>query len=273
MKKGMEQLKRAYVHVHNILKRDVTYGLILGSGLGAVTDSFENAIEIPYSDIPEFPVSTVPGHDGKLVIGEYNGKTAVLMKGRFHYYEGYEPDQVVFGVRLMKLLGVKKLFVTNAAGGVNTNFQPGDLMIITDHIGLFSPSPLRGANINEFGPRFPDMSYAYDPEMIKIALESARKLNIKVQKGVYCFTQGPMFETPAEIRAIRTLGGDAVGMSTVPEVITANHCGIKVLGISNISNMAAGVLDRPLSHEEVMETGDRVKETFISLVKEILDRI
>jgi purine-nucleoside phosphorylase len=269
----MEELKKAYNYVYNIIKRKVSYGLILGSGLGGVTDSFENKIEISYNEIPEFPVSTVPGHDGRLVFGEYNGKFAVLMKGRFHFYEGYEPSRVVYGVRLMKLLGVEKLIITNAAGGVNTEFNPGDLMIITDHIGLFAPSPLRGPNFSEFGPRFPDMSYAYNPELIRIAEACAKKLNIPVRKGVYVFTQGPMFETPAEIRAIRILGGDAVGMSTVLEVITANHCGIKVLGISCISNMAAGVLDQPLSHEEVMETGDRIKPLFISFVKEILDRI
>lgn len=269
----MEKLMKAYEYVRKIVNTPVQYGLILGSGLGGVGDSFENAIEIPYSEIPEFPVSTVPGHEGKLIIGEYNGKTAVLMKGRFHYYEGYEPVETVFGVRLMKLMGVTELIVTNAAGGVNTRFNPGDLMIITDHIGLFCPSPLRGPNIDRFGPRFPDMSYAYDRDLMKTALQCADDLGIQVQNGVYVFTQGPMFETPAEIRAIRILGGDAVGMSTVPEVIVANHCGIKVLGISCISNMAAGVLDQPLSHDEVMETGDRVREKFISLVKEIIDRI
>jgi purine-nucleoside phosphorylase len=185
----MEELKKAYNYVYNIIKRKVSYGLILGSGLGGVTDSFENKIEISYNEIPEFPVSTVPGHDGRLVFGEYNGKFAVLMKGRFHFYEGYEPSRVVYGVRLMKLLGVEKLIITNAAGGVNTEFNPGDLMIITDHIGLFAPSPLRGPNFSEFGPRFPDMSYAYNPELIRIAEACAKKLNIPVRKGVYVFTQ------------------------------------------------------------------------------------
>jgi len=171
------------------------------------------------------------------------------------------------------LAGVEKLIVTNAAGGVNTGFTPGDLMIITDHIGLFCPSPLRGPNIDSFGPRFPDMSYAYDRELVKKAEKCAAKLDINIKKGVYVFTQGPMFETPAEIKAVRILGGDAVGMSTVPEVITANHCGIKVLGISCISNMAAGVLDQPLNHLEVMETGEKVKNKFELLIKEILDNL
>ena len=269
----MEKLNQAYDYLSKIIKEPVQYGLVLGSGLGALSDSFENSVEIPYTDIPGFPVSTVEGHEGKLVIGDYNGKKAMLMKGRFHYYEGYDMDKVVFGIRIMKLAGVEKLIVTNAAGGVNTGFTPGDLMIITDHIGLFCPSPLRGPNIDSFGPRFPDMSYAYDRELVKKAEKCAAKLDINIKKGVYVFTQGPMFETPAEIKAVRILGGDAVGMSTVPEVITANHCGIKVLGISCISNMAAGVLDQPLNHLEVMETGEKVKNKFELLIKEILDNL
>jgi purine-nucleoside phosphorylase len=245
-------------------------GLILGSGLGVLADEIENAVKIPYNEIPEFPVSTVEGHAGQLVFGTLQGKTVVAMQGRFHYYEGYSMDKVTFPVRIMKTLGVTTLIVTNAAGGVNETFQPGDLMIITDHINNMGTNPLIGPNDDDFGVRFPDMSEAYCKNLRQLAKEVAAKLNIPIKEGVYVANTGPSYETPAEIRMIRKLGGDAVGMSTVPEVIVARHANIKVLGISCISNMAAGILDQPLTHDEVIETTEKVKSNFLALVKEIV---
>lgn len=248
-------------------------GLILGSGLGAIADKIENAEHYNYSDIPNFPVSTVQGHAGKLVIGNYHGKQVVAMQGRFHFYEGYNMNQVTFPVRVMKLLGIKTLIVTNAAGAVNTNFNAGDLVLITDHINLSGTNPLIGKNLDEFGPRFPDMSNAYDKELQNKVKEIAKNEGIKLREGVYTMLSGPTYETPAEIRMVRTLGGDAVGMSTVPEVIVANHCNLKVLGISCMTNMAAGILDQPLSHKEVMETSEKVRSTFIKLMTSIIKNI
>lgn len=247
--------------------------LILGSGLGVLADDVENRIEINYSDIPHFPVSTVEGHAGKFVCGDLEGKKVIMMQGRFHFYEGYDMKNVVFPVRVLNRLGVKNLIVTNAAGGVNTEFAPGDLMIITDHINMAGTNPLIGRNIDEFGPRFPDMSCAYDKEFIKLTEKVALEKGLKIKKGVYLMLTGPSYETPAEIRMVRILGGDAVGMSTVPEVITANHCKMKVLGISCITNMAAGILDQPLKHEEVMETSNRVKDSFKMLIRGIVREI
>lgn len=245
-------------------------GLILGSGLGVLADEIEGAVKIPYQEIPGFPVSTVEGHAGQLVIGSLQGKNVVAMQGRFHYYEGYSLDQVTLPVRVMKEIGVKALIVTNAAGGVNESFSPGDLMIIRDHINFTGTNPLIGPNDERFGVRFPDMSNTYSPRLRQLAKEAAEKLNINIQEGVYFGNTGPTYETPAEIRMARFLGGDAVGMSTVPEVIVARHANLEILGISCISNMAAGILDQPLSHEEVMETTEKVKEKFLLLVKTIL---
>lgn len=245
-------------------------GIVLGSGLGPLVNEVKEQIEIDYGDIPNFPIPTVEGHAGKLIAGEIGGKPVLVMKGRFHFYEGYDISQVVFHIRVFKLLGISHILVTNAAGGVNRDFSPGDLMLITDHISFFAPSPLRGKNADEFGVRFPDMSEAYSKEMITMAEKTAGELGIKLQKGVYAFTQGPMYETPAEIRALRILGADAVGMSTVPEVIAARHAGMKVLGISCITNMAAGILEQPLSHEEVMETAKKVETRFVSLVNKLI---
>jgi purine-nucleoside phosphorylase len=245
-------------------------GLILGSGLGVLADEIENAVKIPYNEIPEFPVSTVEGHAGQLVFGTLQGKTVVAMQGRFHFYEGYSMDKVTFPVRIMKTLGVRSLIVTNAAGGVNESFQPGDLMIISDHINNMGTNPLIGPNDDHFGVRFPDMSEAYCKNLRQLAKEVAEKLNIPIKEGVYVANTGPSYETPAEVRMIRKLGGDAVGMSTVPEVIVARHANMKVLGISCISNMAAGILDQPLTHDEVIETTEKVKSNFLSLVKEIV---
>ncbi|WP_077621666.1 purine-nucleoside phosphorylase [Sediminibacillus massiliensis] len=253
--------------VNNI---EPTIGLILGSGLGVLADEIENPIAISYKDIPHFPESTVAGHKGQLVAGELEGQTVVAMQGRFHYYEGYTLEQVTFPVRVMKQLGIEQLFVTNAAGGINESFEPGNLMLITDHINNLGDNPLIGPNDEELGPRFPDMSTAYDKTLIDHAKQSAERLNLDVKQGVYVANSGPVYETGAEVRMLRVLGGDAVGMSTVPEVIVARHMGIRVLGISCISNMAAGILDQPLSHDEVIETTEKVRGDFLSFVKEII---
>jgi purine-nucleoside phosphorylase len=245
-------------------------GLILGSGLGVLADEIENPVKIPYNEIPDFPISTVEGHAGQLVFGLLSGVEVVAMQGRFHFYEGYSMDKVTFPVRVMKELGVEMLIVTNAAGGVNESFSAGDLMIITDHINNMGTNPLIGPNDSKLGVRFPDMSEAYSKELRAAAKEIASRLNIKVQEGVYLGNPGPVYETPAEIRMARVLGGDAVGMSTVPEVIVARHSGMKVLGISCISNMAAGILDQPLTHDEVIETTERVKADFLRYLKEIV---
>ncbi|WP_294189310.1 purine-nucleoside phosphorylase [uncultured Clostridium sp.] len=248
-------------------------GLILGSGLGSLADSIENPEFYPYEELPHFPVSTVEGHAGRLVIGMLNGKCVIAMQGRFHYYEGYAMNEVTFPVRVMKLLGVETLIVTNACGAVNESFKPGDLMIIKDQINFSGDNPLIGANLKEFGPRFPDMSSAYTPSLIEKAEEVAKSLKIDIKKGVYMMFSGPTYETPAEIRMSRVLGADAVGMSTVPEVIIAAHSGMKVLGISCLTNMAAGILDQPLNHEEVVETSNMVKEKFTSLMNKIIETI
>ena len=245
-------------------------GLILGSGLGVLADLVENPTTIAYSDIPHFPQSTVEGHAGELLIGTIQGRGVVLMKGRFHMYEGYGPEMTAFPVRVMKAIGVKQLLVTNAAGGVNTSFEAGDLMLISDHLNMTGTSPLIGANDNKLGPRFPDMSQAYSKRLRQAAHEVAAKHSFTFREGVYAGLLGPSYETPAEIRMLRSLGADAVGMSTVSEVIVASHAGMEVLGISCISNMAAGILDQPLSHEEVMETADKVREQFLKLVLDII---
>ena len=247
-------------------------GIILGSGLGEIADEIKG-IEISYSEIPGFKSSGVHGHAGKLVIGKLGSKTVVAMQGRLHYYEGNTIQEVVYPVKVMKLLGIEKLIVTNAAGGVNTNYTPGDLMIIDDHLNLLGNNPLIGKNNDELGPRFLDMSYAYDKSFIDLAEKTAKELNIKTQKGVYVAMTGPTYETPSEVRMLRTLGADAVGMSTVPEVIVANHMGVKVFGISCITNMAAGILDQPLNHEEVIETANIVKKDFKALVKALIEKM
>lgn len=247
--------------------------LILGSGLGDMAEEAEDKIVIDYKDIPNFPVSTVQGHKGRLVFGTIRGRKVVFMQGRFHYYEGYGMEEVVFPVWVFKALGVKKLVVTNAAGGVNTDFRPGDLMLIKDHINYTNNNPLIGPNIEKFGPRFPDMSEAYSRELQEIVKACASKNGITMREGTYIFLTGPSYETPAEIKAFRIIGADAVGMSTVPEVVAANHCGIKPVGISCITNMAAGILDQPLNHREVMETADRVKESFTKLITSVIENI
>ncbi|HAE92779.1 MAG TPA: purine-nucleoside phosphorylase [Tissierella sp.] len=248
-------------------------GLVLGSGLGSLADKIQNPIIIKYDEIPGFPKSTVEGHAGQLVIGELSNKIVVAMQGRFHFYEGYNLKDVTFPIRVMIQLGIESLIVTNAAGGVNTEFIPGDLMIINDHINFSGQNPLIGENLNAFGPRFVDMSKAYNREYIKIAKKTGEKLGLNLKRGVYMWFTGPTYETPAEVKLARNLGADAVGMSTVPEVIVANHQGIKVLGISCITNMAAGILDQPLNHEEVIETSMKVKDNFEKLLIEIINNI
>lgn len=246
-------------------------GIVLGSGLGDFARLVDKKAEVSYASLPGFPVSTVAGHAGKLLFGYVRSVPVVVMQGRVHYYEGYSMDQVVAPIRLMGLLGAKKLLLTNAAGGVNTSFTPGDLMLITDHISAFVPSPLRGENPEELGPRFPDMSRVYDEEMGRAVLEAGEALGESLQQGVYLQWQGPNYETPAEIRMFRTLGADAVGMSTVCEAIAARHMGLRVCAISCITNMACGILPQPLSHEEVQQTADRVKDKFQALVLESLE--
>lgn len=248
-------------------------GMILGSGLGAYAERLENARTLSYADIPGFPVSHVPGHAGRFVVGERYGKTVIAMQGRFHYYEGYQPALLALGVRVMRRVGVGKLLVTNAAGGVNLSYQPGTLMAIADHINFARVNPLIGPNDDGFGPRFPDQGNVYDRELRKALLKTAEETGVALSEGVYMMFTGPCFETPAEIRMARTLGADAVGMSTVPEVIAATHCGMRVLGVSLITNMAAGILDQKLTHEEVQETANLAAKRFERLVDAVLERV
>ncbi|AAK80023.1 purine-nucleoside phosphorylase [Clostridium acetobutylicum] len=248
-------------------------GIILGSGLGDLADKVSEKNIISYSDVPNLPSSTVKGHAGQFVFGKLNGINVVMMQGRFHYYEGNKAETLALPIYIMKSIGVKKLIVTNAAGGVNTEFKPGDLMIINDHINFSSINPLIGKNCDEMGPRFPDMSNAYDMNMIEKAKKIASSIGIDVVSGTYFMMSGPNYETPAEIKMVRVLGGDAVGMSTVPEVIAANHCGMKVIGISCITNMAAGILNKPLDHKEVIKTSNMVKDKFTKLVTAIVGDI
>ena len=244
--------------------------LVLGSGLGDYAKEMDVKESISYSEIEGFPVSTVPGHEGRFLFGYVKGVPIVAMQGRVHYYEGYPITDVVLPVRLMGLLGAKTVILTNAAGGVNFNFQPGDLMMITDHITTVVPSPLIGANIDELGPRFPDMSEVYDKELREIIRQAARNTGISLQQGVYVQLTGPAYETPAEIRMCRIWGADAVGMSTACEAVAARHMGLKVCGISCITNLASGMSGKPLDHKEVQETADRVAEEFKRLVTETI---
>ena len=246
--------------------------IILGTGLGSLVHEITDKYEINYSEIPNFPVSTVEGHSGKLIFGKLGNKDIMAMQGRFHFYEGYSMKEVTFPVRVMRELGIKTLFVSNAAGGTNPNFEIGDLMIITDHINFFPEHPLRGKNI-EYGPRFPDMSHVYAPALQAAAAEAAEQLHIPLRRGVYMYFPGPQYETPAEVRLARLLGADAVGMSTVPEAIVAAHCGMQVLGFTLCTNMAAGVLDQPLSGEEVIAAGAEAAPRFSALVKACLARL
>ncbi|MDI6813784.1 MAG: purine-nucleoside phosphorylase [Desulfitobacteriaceae bacterium] len=245
-------------------------GIILGSGLGGFAQLIESKVVIPYREIPHFPVSTVVGHAGQLVFGQVQGKRVVAMQGRFHYYEGYNMGEVTFPVRVMQVLGATGLIVTNAAGGINPSYRPGDLVLIKDHINFIGDNPLRGENLSSLGPRFPDLSEGYDLEWRQKALHMAREIGVHPQEGIYAAMSGPSYETPAEIRHLRAIGADLVGMSTVPEVIVANHGGMRVLGISCVTNMAAGILPQKLSHAEVMETAERIEKQFVRFVQTIV---
>ncbi|MDQ2085497.1 purine-nucleoside phosphorylase [Herbivorax sp. ANBcel31] len=266
----ISNIREAGEYIKKKIGREPQIAIILGSGLGPLVNEIKDTVEIDYNDIPGFPVTTVEGHDGKLVFGKLGDKYILAMKGRFHYYEGHDISRVVFATRVFKIMGINNLIVTNAAGGINKDFNPGDLMIIKDHIGFFAPSPLRGENIGEFGVRFPDMSKVYNPKLIELCKNAASKEGVNVKEGVYIFAKGPMYETPSEIKALSVLGADAVGMSTVPEVIVAKHAGMDILGISCITNMAAGILDQPLNHKEVMQTAKVAEKNFISLVKRLI---
>jgi purine-nucleoside phosphorylase len=253
-------------------------GMILGSGLGLLADQIEDATHIPYADIPHFPVSTVPGHAGRLVIGKLAGSAVCAMQGRFHFYEGYSPQQITFPIRVMKRLGVESLILTNAAGGLNPNFRAGDLMLIQDHlnlVGMSGYSPLRGPNLDAFGPRFPSMTAAYSRRLHKLARSVAKELGIGLRVGVYAMVAGPNFETPAEVRYLRGIGADAVGMSTVPEALVARHAGMEVLGISSITNIAVDRLDTSLetTHEEVLEVGKIIVPKLTDLLLGIVGRM
>jgi purine-nucleoside phosphorylase len=247
--------------------------VVLGSGLGGFADDFDEAVAIPYEDIPGFVRSTAQGHAGRLVIGKVDSIPVLAMQGRVHYYEGYSLEEVTFPVRVFNLLGIKTLVLTNAAGGINVQLTQGALMVISDHLNLMGVNPLRGPNDERFGPRFPDMTAVYSPELQELVIEEARTINVEVRRGIYGALSGPSYETPAEIHLLRNLGADAVGMSTVPEAIVARHMGIEVLGISCITNMAAGISDVPINHEEVMATGDRVRATFTELLQRVIGAI
>ena len=271
----MDEMKRIDEAAAKVLavcgKADI--GVILGSGLGDYAEALEDAVKLPYSEIPGFPRSTVAGHAGMWCCGTLYGKRVVMMQGRFHYYEGYGMKDVTLPVRVMQKIGVKTLIVTNAAGGVNLGYHPGELMVIGDMFSMTAQNPLIGPNLDAFGPRFPDMSCAFDKELRALAHECANEQGFALREGVYAQMTGPTYETPAEIRMLRTLGADAVGMSTVPEVIVARHGGMRVLGISCITNMAAGILDQPLNHAEVTETANRVKGQFRSLLDGIIEKM
>lgn len=264
------QVEQAADYILSKISIKPEIGIILGSGLGSLAEQVEDAVEIEYSEIPNFPISTVIGHAGKMVIGLLEQKPVMILQGRFHYYEGYSMKEVTFAVRVMKLLGMKDLIVTNAAGGINTGYKAGDLMLIKDHINFSGVNPLIGQNYSKFGVRFPDMTEAYTGKLINIAKFASQNLDIELKEGVYLYASGPSYETPAEIKMFRLMGADAVGMSTVPEVIAARHSDMNVLGISCIANLASGVMDAPLSHKDVLEAMANSKDKFTGLIREIV---
>ena len=266
MNKNYEKLLKCRDRVREMTDFVPDIALILGSGLGAFADMIDQVASVSYSDIDGFPVSTVPGHAGRFVFGYVGEAKVVVMQGRVHYYEGYDLSDVVLPTRLMRMLGAKVLFLTNAAGGANPQFNAGDFMLIRDHIMSMFPNPLLGQNIDELGPRFPDMSNIYNNALAETIKATAQKLSVPLREGVYLQLTGPSFETPAEVRALHILGADAVGMSTACEAVAANHCGMRVCGISCISNKGAGLSDTPLTHEEVQETANRVAPQFRKLV-------
>jgi purine-nucleoside phosphorylase len=252
---------------------EVRVALILGSGLGAFADQLEDAEAVPYGEIPGFARPTVEGHAGRLVLGRVGGVAVAAMQGRFHFYEGYTLEEVTFPIRVLGLLGAKSLVLTNAAGGLNNSYEQGALILISDHLNLMGTNPLLGRNDARFGPRFPDMTEVYDREYQDVAIAESREMGLELRRGIYAALTGPSYETPAEIRMLRLLGADAVGMSTVPEALVARHMGLRVLGFSCITNMAAGVLDKPINHEEVIETGERVRETFAELLRRVIPKL
>ena len=269
----MKEVDTAVAYLRQHLPFTPDLALVLGSGLGGLADEIENAVTIPYRDVPGFPVSTAPGHAGQFVAGQLGGKNVLCMQGRFHYYEGHEMSAIALPVRVFKALGCRALVLTNAAGGVNWDFNVGDFMLITDHINFIGANPLRGANDDSIGPRFCDMTQVYAPDLQSLALRVAKEQNLVLQKGVYLGYMGPSFETSAEIRAFRTLGADAVGMSTVPEAIAASHCGLPVLGLSLITNMAAGMAGKRLSGDEVIEIANQRGVVFQKLVRGIVEAL
>ncbi len=273
MSRQYERLLKCYEYYRSVTDFTPRVGLILGSGLGGYARNMTVVKEIPYGDIPEFPVSTVQGHDGRFLLGYIGDVPAVVMKGRVHYYEGYTMEEVVLPVRLMKKMGIETLFLTNASGGIGRVFHVGDFMMITDQISSFAPSPLIGENVSELGGRFPDMTYIYDRELMDVIRKTAGEENIAIQEGVYLQTTGPNFESPAEVRMYALLGADAVGMSTACEAIAARHAGVRVCGISCISNMASGLSDEELSHLDVQAVADRRSEEFERLVTRIIEKL
>ncbi len=269
----MEKLQNALNYIRTKTDFIPDVAVVLGSGLGNFGDRIETVCTVNYADIPYFPVSTVTGHTGKFIFGILNGKRVIAMQGRVHYYEGYDMEEVVLPIRLMRLLGAKTLILTNAAGGVNPGYKPGDFMLICDQIASFVPSPLRGKNKDALGTRFPDMSKIYDRSLCDAIRKTASAHGIALKEGIYLQFPGPAYETPAEIRMARTLGADAVGMSTAVEAMAAKHCGMRVCGISCITNMASGILDAPLSHEEVKETANAVADAFANLMQGLIREI
>jgi purine-nucleoside phosphorylase len=269
----LEDYQKAAEYIKSITIQKPHLAIVLGSGLFGIEKDLANKTVINYSDIPNFPKTTVSHHKGQMIIGELDGKTVVIMSGRAHFYEGHSFEEVTFYVRVLCLLGVTSIILTNACGGINSDFCVGDFMLITDHIKLFSDSPVRGRNIEQFGSRFFDMTQTYNIEYQNIAKNTAKKLNINLKQGVYAFMGGPQFETPAEIKMLKALGADAVGMSTVAEAIVANQAGLKILGICCISNMAAGISDAPISDQEVVEIGKRVSGDFKMFIREIVGEI
>lgn len=268
----IEKINRTADYIRTNVKDIPKTAIILGTGLGALVDHIEDKQYIPYSQIPNFPVSTVEGHSGNLIFGNLAGKRVIAMQGRFHYYEGYDMKEVTFPVRVFKALGVETLYVSNAAGGMNPEFEVGDIMTISDHINLFPENPLRGKNYNELGPRFPAMTTAYSPRLIKLANEIAAEKSIRLKEGVYVGTPGPTFETPAEYEYFRIIGGDAVGMSTVPEVIVANHAGIEVYGISVITDLGGKDIKEVPSHEEVQQAAVKAQPKMLEIIKGLVAR-
>jgi purine-nucleoside phosphorylase len=266
----MEQVRQASDYIRQRITCSPRLGVILGSGLGALAQRVVDPVRISYDDIPHFHGSTVEGHAGRLVAGSLQGVDVLVLQGRLHYYEGLSMDQVTFPVRCLKMLGLDSLIVTNAAGSLNPDFQPGQLMLIRDHIKMVTDSPLRGPNIDAFGPRFNDMSDPYTREIRELAGRCGDELGIYLKEGVYCYMPGPSYETASEVRMLGLLGGDAVGMSTVPEVIVASHASMKVLGLSCITNMGTGLLDQPLHHDEIIKVGEQVRQRFITLLESII---